>query len=52
MKTTAATAKKAINLSRFLFGRITTVCFYRVRESEEDAQMWIKAIEDKYNVIA
>jgi len=51
-KTTTATRERAENLSRFLFGKITTVCHYRIQESEEDTQSWIAAIEKKYNVKA
>jgi len=51
-RTTAATAKIARNLSRFIYGRVIEICNWRIEEGEEDAQSWIKAIEKKYNVTA
>jgi hypothetical protein len=52
MKATYTTAKKARNLSLFIYNRETSICNWRIAEGEDDAQAWIKAIEKKYNVIA
>ena len=51
-RTTAKTRETAENLSRFLYGEVTSICRWRIEEGEEDAQQWIKAVEKKYNVIA
>jgi len=51
METTKATKQKAETISLHLYGKITSVCKWKIEAGEEECKWWIKRMKEKYYLV-